>query len=51
MIVAVAKEISTGERRVALIPDAVKQLKAKGVDVIVERGAGAGAGFDDAAYE
>jgi NAD(P) transhydrogenase subunit alpha len=51
VIVAVAKEISTGERRVALVPDAVKQLKAKGVDVIVERGAGAGAGFDDAAYE
>jgi NAD(P) transhydrogenase subunit alpha len=51
VIVAVAKEISAGERRVALVPDAVKQLKAKGVDVIVERGAGAAAGFDDAAYE
>jgi NAD(P) transhydrogenase subunit alpha len=51
VIVAVAKEISSGERRVALVPDAVKQLKAKGVDVIVEHGAGVGAGFDDAAYE
>ena len=51
MIVAVPKEISAGERRVALVPDAVKQLKAKGVDVVVERGAGAGAGFDDASYE
>jgi len=51
VIVAVPKEIATGERRVALIPDAVKQLKGKGLDVVVERGAGAAAGFDDAAYE
>ncbi len=51
MIVAVAKEISAGERRVALVPDAVKQLKSKGVDVVVERGAGTSAGFDDEAYE
>ena len=51
MIVAVPKEIAPGERRVALVPDAVKQLKAKGVDVIVERAAGVAAGFDDAAYE
>jgi NAD(P) transhydrogenase subunit alpha len=51
VIVAVAKEISAGERCVALVPDAVKQLKAKGVEVVVESGAGIGAGFDDAAYE
>jgi len=51
LIVAVAKEISAGERRVALVPDAVKQLKSKGVDVVVERGAGTSAGFDDEAYE
>jgi NAD(P) transhydrogenase subunit alpha len=51
VIVAVPKEISPGERRVALVPDAVKQLKAKGVDIVVERGAGLSAGFDDAAYE
>ena len=51
MIVAVPREISGGERRVALVPDAVKQLKGKGIDVVVERGAGAAAGFDDAAYE
>jgi len=41
VIVAVAKEISAGERRVALVPDAVKQLKAKGVEVV------AGGGCDD----
>ena len=51
MIVAVPREISAGERRVALVPDAVKLLKSKGVDVVVERGAGLAAGFDDAAYE
>ena len=51
MIVAVPREITSGERRVALVPDAVKQLKAKGIDVAVERGAGAAAGFDDEAYE
>jgi NAD(P) transhydrogenase subunit alpha len=51
VIVAVPREISAGERRVALVPDAVKLLKSKGVDVVVERGAGLAAGFDDAAYE
>jgi len=51
VIVAVPKEIAAGERRVALVPDAVKQLRSQGVEVIVERGAGAAAGFDDAAYE
>jgi NAD(P) transhydrogenase subunit alpha len=51
VIVAVPREISAGERRVALVPDAVKQLVGKGLEVVVERGAGAGAGFDDAAYE
>jgi NAD(P) transhydrogenase subunit alpha len=51
VIVAVPKEIAPGERRVALVPDAVKQLAAKGVSVRVERGAGLSAGFDDAAYE
>jgi NAD(P) transhydrogenase subunit alpha len=51
VIVAVPREISAGERRVALVPDAVKLLKGKGVDVVVERGAGLAAGYDDAAYE
>jgi NAD(P) transhydrogenase subunit alpha len=51
VIVAVPREISPGERRVALVPDAVKQLAGRGVRVVVERGAGLAAGFDDAAYE
>jgi NAD(P) transhydrogenase subunit alpha len=51
VIVAVPREIAAGERRVSLVPDAVKQLAGKGVEVVVERGAGTAAGFDDAAYE
>jgi NAD(P) transhydrogenase subunit alpha len=48
--VGVPKETAPGERRVALVPDAIPRLPA-GVEVAVERGAGAGAGFPDEAYE
>ncbi len=51
MIVGVPKEIAPGERRVALVPDAVKGLVGDGVEVHVERGAGLAAGFPDEAYE
>jgi NAD(P) transhydrogenase subunit alpha len=48
MRVGVPKEISDGEHRVALIPDAVARLE--GSTVAVEQGAGADAGFPDSAY-
>jgi NAD(P) transhydrogenase subunit alpha len=51
MKIAVPKEVTPGERRVALIPDAVAGLVKAGFQVLVERGAGAGAFFTDAAYE
>jgi NAD(P) transhydrogenase subunit alpha len=51
MKVAVPKEITPGERRVALIPDAVAGLVKSGFQVLVERGAGEGGFFADAAYE
>ena len=51
MIVGVVKETFPGERRVALIPDIVPPLKKKGFEVVVEKGAGADAGFLDSAYE
>jgi NAD(P) transhydrogenase subunit alpha len=51
MIVGVVKETFPGERRVALVPDIVPMLKKKEFDVVVEAGAGAEAGFLDAAYE
>jgi NAD(P) transhydrogenase subunit alpha len=50
VIVGVPTEIVEGERRVALIPDAVKGLVAGGLQVAVEAGAGSRSGFDDAAY-
>lgn len=50
MRVAVPKEIVTGERRVALVPDAVRTLRGAGADVVVQQGAGEEAGFGDAAY-
>jgi NAD(P) transhydrogenase subunit alpha len=51
MKVAIVKERRAFERRVAASPDTVKQLKALGLDVAVEAGAGAGAFFVDSAYE
>ena len=51
MKIAVAKEIEVGERRVALIPDAVARLTKQGIEILVERGAGEAAFFADEAYE
>ena len=49
MRVGVPRETAAGERRVALVPEAIARLD--GITVSVERGAGAAAGFTDAAYE
>jgi len=46
----VPKETVAGERRVALVPDAVAKLAKDGHQVLVEGGAGAAAGFPDDAY-
>ena len=51
MKVGVPREATPGERRVALVPDSVTRLAASGVEVVVERDAGAAAAFSDAAYE
>ena len=48
MRVGVPKEITGGEERVALVPDAVAKLE--GFTVAVEQGAGVAAGFPDEAY-
>jgi NAD(P) transhydrogenase subunit alpha len=50
MKVGVAKETAPGERRVALVPEALGKLTAAGLEVLVETGAGAGAAFPDQAY-
>jgi proton-translocating NAD(P)+ transhydrogenase subunit alpha len=48
--IAVPRETAPGERRVALVPDAVKRLVAAGFEIVVERDAGAEAGFTDDDY-
>ena len=50
MKAAVVKETAPGERRVALVPDAVAKMRPAGIEVLVERGAGEGAWLSDAAY-
>jgi NAD(P) transhydrogenase subunit alpha len=58
MRVGVPKETAEGERRVALVPDVVRKLAstageegAEAVEIVVQRGAGAGALIPDAQYE
>ncbi len=51
MRIAVLRETAPRERRVALTPDSVARLRRAGLEVSVERGAGAAAGFPDAAYQ
>lgn len=51
MIVGVPKEIYPGERRVALTPVVVPMLAKAGLEVVIEAGAGAAAGYPDAQYQ
>jgi H+-translocating NAD(P) transhydrogenase subunit alpha len=50
MKVAVVRETAPGERRVALVPEAVAKLRTAGLDVLVESGAGDGAWLADGSY-
>jgi len=50
MKVAVTRERTPGERRVAATPESVKQLVGLGLEVEVEQGAGAEAGYPDELY-
>jgi alanine dehydrogenase len=50
MKIGVPKEIKTNENRVALVPAGAESLVAAGHTVMIERGAGEGSGFPDAAY-
>ena len=50
MIVGLPKETKDGERRIALTPQAIRDLTALGHAVRVERAAGQGAGFTDDEY-
>ena len=50
MRLGLLRESDPRENRVALVPDGVGALAQHGCDLLVERGAGSGAGIDDAAY-
>ncbi|MFZ1726176.1 MAG: Re/Si-specific NAD(P)(+) transhydrogenase subunit alpha [Albidovulum sp.] len=51
MKIGAPKEISDGESRVAVTPDSAVLLQKLGHECVIEAGAGALAGFSDAAYE
>jgi alanine dehydrogenase len=48
--IGVPREIKPDERRVALTPDAVRELVGHGLQVRIEQGAGRGAGISDEAF-
>lgn len=50
MRIGVPKEIKNYEDRVAVIPAGVRELVANGHEVLIETGAGLGAGLDDAVF-
>jgi NAD(P) transhydrogenase subunit alpha len=50
MKVGVARETAAGERRVALVPEALGKLTAAGLEILVETGAGAGSAIPDSAF-
>jgi NAD(P) transhydrogenase subunit alpha len=50
MLVGVPREIFPGERRVALTPAVIPNLKKAGLDAMIEAGAGIEAGYPDAEY-
>ncbi|GIW20789.1 MAG: NAD(P) transhydrogenase subunit alpha [Chloroflexota bacterium] len=50
MKVGVARETAPGERRVALVPEALGRLVSAGHEILVEAGAGAGCFLPDEAY-
>ena len=51
MRVGIPREIKNREYRVSATPDCVRAYRRAGHEVLVQRGAGVGAGFEDAAYE
>lgn len=51
MKLAIPKETAAGETRVAATPESVKKLIALGHTIAIEAGAGAAAGYLDAAYQ
>src|SRR3546814_11415181 len=50
LVVGVPTEVKSDERRVALTPDGVREMESRGVEVLVQSGAGLGAAIPDDAY-
>jgi NAD(P) transhydrogenase subunit alpha len=51
MRIGIPKETAPGEKRVALVPETVKKLAPKKIEVVIEAGAGAASSFSDAEYQ
>ena len=51
MKVSVPKESAAGERRVAMVPEVVRRLAPRGIELAIERGAGEGALLPDSVFE
>lgn len=51
MTIGIPSETAPGERRVALVPESVARLIKGGATVLVQRGAGSAAAYEDSAYE
>ena len=51
MRIGVPTEIKSNEFRVGLVPGSVRELTARGHEVLVQSGAGLGISADDATYE
>ncbi len=50
VVVAVLRESAPGERRAALTPEVAKKLKARGAQIVLEKGAAESAYFADSAF-
>ena len=50
-VIGIPREIKTDERRVSLTPEAAEMIINNGNKVVVQSGAGEGAGFENTQYE
>ncbi len=50
IVIAVPKELVTGEQRVAVVPEIVQNLKKAGHEIRIEHDAGTSAYYPDALY-
>lgn len=50
LVIAVPKELASGEQRVATVPDVVRNLVKSGCEIRIEQNAGAGAFYQDSSF-